>query len=305
MTLTASDVASLKSALGWWELAEYMSTGVLFVGCIGEFFAEFTRFPKSERARHKLARLSLILVIGGIAGELCATVRTSELSGQIIAYVQENAADAKKSADAAAQDAKDASSSAQQAKGDAGQAELIARGARQEADSFENDIKSAKEQSAGAESHLAEALRSAAGAEHEAAQAEAELAKYRAPRWLTDLQAQAIVDKVQPFGPQVFEVTPYWSSNESLGIAQRMADVLTRVPVPGWNLEQPKRWTALLGGVVGVIVWVHPSADDRTKGAAAALAAALNHEGIEAKTSFQNPSDAKTNKIGLEVGTKQ
>lgn len=74
-----------------WEPAEYISTAVVFIGCVGEFFAEFTRFPKGESDKHKLARLSLILVIAGIAGELCATVRTSQLSGQVIASIEDEA----------------------------------------------------------------------------------------------------------------------------------------------------------------------------------------------------------------------
>lgn len=115
MTLTASEVASLRSALGCWEWAEYISTGVVFVGCVGECFAEFTRFPATEKKKRKLARLSLILVIAGIAGELLATVRTSQLSGLVIANIEEQAGDAKTSADKAAQAADRANSSARQA----------------------------------------------------------------------------------------------------------------------------------------------------------------------------------------------
>jgi homoserine dehydrogenase len=93
MTLTASDVVSLKSALGCWEWADYTSIAIVGLGCVGEFVAEFTKI-RDEKWRHKLAKLSTIVVIIGIAGELTATVRTSELSGQIIANVEENAAGA-------------------------------------------------------------------------------------------------------------------------------------------------------------------------------------------------------------------
>jgi len=64
------------------------------LGCIGEFVAEFTSLPKSEERRHKISKLSLIILILGIAGELLSAARTSQLSGQIIANIEERAANA-------------------------------------------------------------------------------------------------------------------------------------------------------------------------------------------------------------------
>jgi hypothetical protein len=297
MTLTPSEVASLKSALGWWEWAEYVSTGIVFVGCIGEFIAEFTRISQRENIRHTVARLSLALVIAGIAGELCATVKTSQLSGQIIAYVEQNAADAKTSADSAADASKRASDAA-------GEAESLAHSARQEADSFAKDIVSAKNQAALAESHLAEARRSAAEADAKAVAAARDLANYEAPRTLTDQQAQNIAATLKPFGQQEFEVIPYWDSKESMGIAQRIADIL--VGLAGWKLEQPTGFTALMGGLIGVKVDIHPLADANSNGAAKALVTVLNQNGIEAKLEIENPTNnPKNNKINLSVGAKQ
>jgi hypothetical protein len=94
MVLTDSEVASLKSVLRCWEWFGYASTAVVGLGCIGEFIAEFTALAKSESCRHKLARLSLIVLIFGIAGELLSAARTSQLSGQIIANIEERAANA-------------------------------------------------------------------------------------------------------------------------------------------------------------------------------------------------------------------
>lgn len=130
MTLTASEVASLKSALGCWEWVEYISTGVVFLGCIGELVEEFTPCVKSKENKHKLALLSLILVIAGIAGELLGTVRTSQISGTIIANIELQAGDAKTSADKAAADASNAKGSAVAANREAGNAELAAGKAR-------------------------------------------------------------------------------------------------------------------------------------------------------------------------------
>jgi len=91
MILTDSEVESLKAALNCWERFGYVSTAIVFIGCVGEFIAEFTSLPKTEGSKHKLARLSLIVLIFGIAGELLSTVRTSQLSGQLIANIEERA----------------------------------------------------------------------------------------------------------------------------------------------------------------------------------------------------------------------
>ncbi len=89
MILTDSEVASLKSALDCWEWFEYISTAIVGIGCVGEFVAEFTSLPKSKEVEKKLARLSLMVLIFGIAGELLGTVRTSQLSEQLIANLEE------------------------------------------------------------------------------------------------------------------------------------------------------------------------------------------------------------------------
>jgi hypothetical protein len=64
--------------------------------------------------------------------------------------------------------------------------------------------------------------------------------------------------------------------------------------------------SALLGGVVGVLVWIHPEADEPTKKAAESLVAALLKEGIEAELRMQNPANTpKHNRISLNVGSKR
>jgi hypothetical protein len=97
MTLTDS-VVSLKAALHGWEWFGYVSTAIVFLGCVGEFVAEFTSIFKSKEAQSKLARLSLIVLIFGIAGELLSAVRTSQLSGQLISNIEERAGDAEQKA---------------------------------------------------------------------------------------------------------------------------------------------------------------------------------------------------------------
>ncbi len=174
MTLTASEVASLKSALGCWEWAEYISTGVVFSGCVGEFFAEFTRFPTEEKKKRKMARLSLILVIAGIAGELLATVRASQLSGLVIANVEAQAGDAKRSAESAANAADRADTSAGIAKD---RAEQIGK----EADLLRKE------------------------AEHERL-ARVQLEAETIPKYLTEKEEQEITDTCRPFGKPSIKV---------------------------------------------------------------------------------------------------
>ncbi len=88
MILTDSEVGSLKAALNCWEWFADISTAIVWVGCAGEYIAEFTRIPKSEESRKKWSRLSLIVLLFGIAGEFLGTIRTSQLSGQVIANVE-------------------------------------------------------------------------------------------------------------------------------------------------------------------------------------------------------------------------
>jgi hypothetical protein len=60
----------------------------------------------------------------------------------------------------------------------------------------------------------------------------------------------------------------------------------------------------LLGGVVGLLVYVNPKADDKTKNAANTLIAALNDNHLDAELREQN--DPTPNyKIHLNLGTKR
>ncbi|MGC2109647.1 MAG: hypothetical protein WA655_09030 [Candidatus Korobacteraceae bacterium] len=165
----------------------------------------------------------------------------------------------------------------------------MAGGARQEADSFEKDIISAKEQAAKAESHLADALQRAVAAETEANK----LKNRFADRALTDEQAKSIGNAIGPYAGQEFDVTPYWDLREPLAIANRIADAMI---FGGWKYVPPAQTGILLGGVVGVEVYVHPAAPDKVQKAASALVSALNGQGIEAKVVQQNPKNPMTSK---------
>lgn len=313
MTLTASDVVSLKSALGWWEVAEYVSTGIVFIGCVGEFFAEFTPFPSSDHRKHKLARLSLILVIAGIAGELLATVKASELSGQIIAYVEANASDAKTSAAGAANAASEAQVAAINAKREADGAQSLARGARKEADSFEKDIVAAKTQAAAAESHLAAALQRAANADKEALAAQRELDEYKAPRTLNVGQQLRIIGKLNPFPGTPYELainpTP-----EAIGFLPTIDSILKAA---NWVKHPPSarygpvqmNFTLSTGELLGLAfeagIMIDMSPKDSTKYGAVIKSAvlALRAEGL--KSQGRIIKDFPEGNVRVIIGSKQ
>lgn len=75
-----STTRDVLSSLLFWEIAGYISTAIVILGCIGEYIAEFTCIPKSEGEKHRISKLSLIILIAGIAGELLTAVRSSQIS---------------------------------------------------------------------------------------------------------------------------------------------------------------------------------------------------------------------------------
>jgi hypothetical protein len=106
----------LSSSLWFWEIAGYVCTFVVILGCAGEYIAEFTSIPKGEDDKHRISKLSLIILTIGIAGELLTAIRSSQISGQVIADLQTSVKNAKQSASDAADDAKRAKTDADGAK---------------------------------------------------------------------------------------------------------------------------------------------------------------------------------------------
>lgn len=112
----ASIWSVLSSSLLFWEIAGYVCTFIVIAGCVGEYIAEFTHIPKADDKRHRISKLSLIILTMGIAGELLTAVRSSQISGQVIAELQTSVKNAKKSASDAADAAAQAKTSADGAK---------------------------------------------------------------------------------------------------------------------------------------------------------------------------------------------
>ncbi|HEV2322833.1 MAG TPA: hypothetical protein VGS10_02660 [Terracidiphilus sp.] len=123
-----------SSSLLFWEIAGYFSTVVVILGCIGEYLAEFTKVPKDEVAKHKLSKLSLIILTAGIAGELLTAVQSSSISSRVIANLEASVKIANQSAVDAAKAAVRAQGSADQANGAAGAAQARADAADEAAE---------------------------------------------------------------------------------------------------------------------------------------------------------------------------
>jgi hypothetical protein len=295
---TASDVSSLPALLSRWEWGEYISEGFVIIACVGELVADLGREYLSKARRDRVERLSTILLVLALSASLICLVRTNELSGSVIGSLGNRATEADQKARQALLDsstaifqskdalakAGNAEQSLRQAEGAANRAQTsasnalsLSRGARQEADSFEKDITLAKEAAAKAEAKLAD-------------------------RTLTDGQVRSIGQKLGAFGGQAYTVTAYWDSKESLGIANRIHAALQ---VAGWAYSPEGTKGMLLGGEVGVLVWIHPDADENTKKAANSLVDLLNAEGIETASRQQNPKNPKSNEITLTVGAKR
>ena len=91
-------MSSLENSLSVWECIEYAASAVVLLGVVGEYCASFTKIPKSDTERIRLEKGSTLLLIFGLSIELLSLVKTSQLSGQMIARLNFESADARKEA---------------------------------------------------------------------------------------------------------------------------------------------------------------------------------------------------------------
>jgi hypothetical protein len=245
-----------------------VSTIAVAVGILGEYVAHFIF---EEEARHNKREMTVsilmgALVLGGVVGEYIFGEKLSQVANQLQRLADTEIAASNKRAE---------------------EAHLDAEMARKEADSFELQI--------------ALAQKNAAGASERAAVAENDTARLKqrlADRQLTDEQVQSVASQLKPFAGQVFAITPYWNVKESLAIANR---IYLALHIAGWS--DLKMGGVLVGGVEGVLVYVSPQADQRTRKAADTLVAALNAENVEAVLRVEETS-AGHNALYLNVGSK-
>lgn len=82
-----------------WDWVGYISTGLVFVGVVGESLIELTKWVKSPELTKQIGAASALILILGLAGELISTVKISAVTGEITAILNKEAADAQLSAE--------------------------------------------------------------------------------------------------------------------------------------------------------------------------------------------------------------
>jgi hypothetical protein len=92
--MTFYDASPLKI----WSLLEYAGWVLVILGCAGEGLAEFEKFPKDPKLRHKLGKISWLTLLAGLAFELLGAVRVTALKDLEIAHANLRAEEANKEA---------------------------------------------------------------------------------------------------------------------------------------------------------------------------------------------------------------
>ena len=120
-----------------------------------------------------------------------------------------------------------------------------------------------------------------------------------ADRTLQDAQIRAIASRLTPFKGQEFEITTYWELKEAMAFANQ---VFAALGLAEWKYIQPEGGRVLLGGVAGVLVYVHPEANERTQQAARALVSALAQQRVAAD--LKQYKLLHPERLDINIGTK-
>src|SRR5262245_315050 len=97
--------SSLKLSLTIWEWVNYVATACVLIGVVGEYLADLTQIPKSERDKKTLGRPSTLVLMAGLAVERGGLVRTTQLSGRLIGSLEQQTNAAIAEAESARKDA--------------------------------------------------------------------------------------------------------------------------------------------------------------------------------------------------------
>lgn len=277
---------SLKSAVLLYDLANIGLIIGLVVGVISTVLVVWMGNVKEEYLHRELAN----------SRERTASLeKQSDESKVAISKANADAAQSLAAAKQAEANLAGANSRAEEARADAAKASARSDEAKAEsAKSFERATE--------AQRHLAESNERAALAEQKAAEAKLALEKFKAPRVLSLEEQQLIIFKVVKFKGQEYRITTFWDIKEALDFSNQLHHALQAA---GWQYIPPGEGGAfLLGGIIGVQVWVHPDADPSVKEAANALVSVLGELGQPSVLKLQNPKNTKDNKISLNIGTK-
>ena len=98
MVPTETQIEVWKTYLKYWEWFGYVSTAIVGIGCVGEYLAEFTRIKNYETLKHKVERISLVILIAGIGCEILTAYKISDWSAQIIGGIEAHVGEAEQRA---------------------------------------------------------------------------------------------------------------------------------------------------------------------------------------------------------------
>jgi len=113
-----------------------------------------------------------------------------------------------------------------------------------------------------------------------------------ADRLLSDADASDLISLLKPLSGQQFVITTYPDMREPLALSERLYETLNKA---SWRFVKPESATMLISGVTGVQVWIHPTAEESTKRAAAFLVNRLIRDHIGAQLRLQNPTNNPKN----------
>jgi hypothetical protein len=114
-----------------------------------------------------------------------------------------------------------------------------------------------------------------AEAETRASEAQLALERFKAPRTITDPQAEVIRNALQPYPGITIDIFMVGDTLEIVGLANRLSEILTS---SGWH---PRMWRPMSGAAVGVLIVTKDSSDSHLELAAVSLANSLAAIGIE------------------------
>jgi hypothetical protein len=280
----------LKSSVALWERVEFVAAAVVILGVLGEVASEFmgheAKTPAKRPVSSRVARLSGLILIGGLALELQAIMRVSGLYGQITAELERKAGEANKAAGDAI--------------GTAAQANERAADANERASRAVRALASANEKSARANERAAKAERESARlnqiAEDERL-ARVKIEERIRPRRLSPQQREAIRVALSRHSGARVRISTIADDAESGNLG---ADIKDAVSLAGWQLAFFGPVSYLGSGRLpsGVEIWV----GDMFNTPAVALLRALRDHGIDVAIRLEEAE--KSGDVIVVVGSK-
>ncbi len=298
MALTASDLAALRSSLKSWEIFEYSAAGIVLLGVIGEYVAEFTGWAADRGIEKKLSKISTLVLIVGIAGEGIGLFRTSQLSGELIASLEEQSNRAFERAVRAEGNAESARATSK------GFEARIAEANRASAEANAR-VKEAEAQVTLANAASKNAVATVATAEARGAEATLALAKIKLPRTVDVAQQDRIISKIKRFAGTKFDL---WVNpdNEAVAFMNTLESILTRAD---WKFAAPKgailyAKKASMVATSGIHLEMEAAKASELRAPLEALGDALIAEGIETAGAIStDATDKNLDAVHVVVGT--